>query len=354
MCAAVCARAARRKGSDMISMGDKRPAVAIGTAASLVLSLIGGATVLMFSGHDAPPAPAALKPVETPVAEPPPPEPEPEMSLGADLSMFGLGGGDDASAALLAAGDTPVSSAAGSELFGTPAGYTPSAGSAPALPAFEFPAASDVPPGWAVDWEALVAPLVAAQQGAQAASITNSVIGTSVAATAAVLNSGAILLGDLILYAALSNNGQAVLNQLQAALPALAAAPGAAAVMETLTAAAAAAQLPAPPDLTGLTAAFAALAVTPAGIGIPALPPLPPPPLLPTPEQVLGGVALGAAALPALPPLLPGLPPPPQLPRPEDVVGGVVGGVVGLTIAGAILGAFFQPPSITRMMGLPF
>ncbi|MDQ1322505.1 MAG: hypothetical protein QG655_3753 [Actinomycetota bacterium] len=345
----------------MFSTDRKRSAVAVGTAASLVLSLIGGATVLLFSGHDVPSTPAALKPVEPPAASVPPPPAEPEPSLGeADLSMFGLGGGDDASA-LLSGGDSSMPSGSAADMFSTSAAFTPSSGTVPALPAFQLPSASDLPPGAVVDWPALVAPLVAAQNTAQAVNITNSVLGTSVGATVAVLNTGAVLLGDLILYAALTNNGQGVLNELQAVLPALVAAPTAAAAVETLTAAAAAAQLPPVPDLTGLTAAFAAMAATPSGIGVAALPPLPAPPLLPTPEQVVGGMALGAAALPALPGLpslpMPGLPPPPQLPRPEEVVGGIAGGIVGLAIAGAVLGgigAIFQPPSLTRMMGLPF
>lgn len=347
----------------MSSTDRKRTAVAFGTAVSLVLSLIGGSMVLLFSGHDVPATPAALKPLEPPVASPPSPAPEPEPSLGeADLSMFGLGG--DASS-LLSGGDTSVSSSSAADMFATPSAFTPSTGSVPALPDFELPPPGELPEAPVTDWNSLFAPLVAAQNTAQAANITNSVVGTSVGATVAVLNTGAVLLGDLILYAALSNNGQAVLNQLQTALPALVGAPAAAAAVETLTAAAAAAQLPPPPDLTGLTAAFAAAAAAPSGIGVAALPPLPAPPVLPTPEQVLGGMALGAAALPALPglPGLPGPPPQfpmpglPQLPKPEEVVGGIAGGIIGLTIAGAVLGglgAIFQPPSLTRLMGLPF
>lgn len=326
----------------MVSMDrQRRTAVALGTASALVLSLIGGSLVLLLDEKPAKPATSALAPIEPP-APAPEPEPAPESS-GPDLSMFGFGsGGLDAGA--LPVSDTPVSSppAEGygqvASIPGAP-GAMPAVALPPELAQFpEFPAAP------AFDWNAIVEPLVVAQANAQSANVAGSIVGTTVGATSATLNSAAVLAGDLILYAALSNNGQQVLTELQSALSAV---PAAAAF------GAAGAQLPAPPDLAGLTAAFAAASALPPPIGVPALPPAP---QLPSPDQVFSGLAISAAALPALGAGLQ-LPPPPQLPRPEDVVGGVAGGIVALAIAGAVLGgigAIFQPPSLTRMMGLPF
>lgn len=325
----------------MISMDrQRRTAVALGTASALVLSLIGGSLVLLLDEKPAKPATAALAPIEPP-APAPEPEPEPD-SAGADLSMFGFGsGGLDAGA--LPISDTPVSSPP-AEGYGQVASIPGAPGAVPAVALPELTQFPEFPAAPAFDWNAIVEPLVVAQANAQSANVAGSIVGTTVGATSATLNSAAVLAGDLILYAALSNNGQQVLTQLQSALSAV---PAAAAL------GAAGAQLPPPPDLAGLTAAFAAAAAVPPPLGVPALPPAP---QLPSPDQVFSGLAISAAALPALGAGLQ-LPPPPQLPRPEDVVGGVAGGIVALAIAGAVLGgigAIFQPPSLTRMMGLPF
>jgi hypothetical protein len=258
--------------------------------------------------------------------------------------MFGLGDGPVSS---MAEGGSSVSSTADTSSGIAQFGFTPGGSAAlpplPPLPASQLPAASAFPAGPTFNWDALLAPLVAAQANAQAANVAGSIIGGSVA----IANTVALVLGDLILFAAFANNGQPLLTALQNTLAAPAAAAAAGSAML--------ATMPALPDLSGLNAAFAAAAAAPP-FGVPTPPALP----LPTPEQLatsLAGLsALGA--LPALPPLtLPGLPPPPgmpQLPRPEEVVGGLVGGAIAIGVGGAILGTLFPPPSITRMLGMPF
>lgn len=313
-----------------------RAIVTAGTAVTLVVSLIGGTLALLFSGGPRP-ATTALKPLEPPVsAQAIAPEPAPPTDGPTDLSMFGLG---DSAVGSMA--DTSGGSVAQS-------GFTPSASNAlPPLPTLQLPNAPAMSTVPAFDWNALLAPLVAAQANAQAANVAGSIIG----ATVGLANSAALILGDLILFAAYTSNGQPLLTALQNTLatPAAAAAAGTA-LMGTMP------SLSALPDLSGLTAAFAAAAAAPP-FGVPSPPALPP---LPTPEQLAASVAGLSAlgALPALPPLaLPGLPPLPgfpQLPRPEEVVGGVVGGAIAIGVGGLILGALFQPPSITRMLGLPF
>ena len=256
-------------------------------------------------------------------------------------------------------GDSSVSSMADTSGGVAPSAFSPGAADAlPALPTFQLPDAPALPAGPVFDWNALFAPLVAAQANAQAANVAGAIIGGSVG----LANSAALVLGDLILFAAYTSNGQPLLTALQNTLaaPAAAAAAGTALVANMPP-------LPALPDLSGLTAAFAAAAGAPP-LGVPTLPAPPdlsglaaalaaagavPPIGLPTPDQIAAGLALpalGGLALPGLPPL-PGMP---QLPRPEEVVGGVVGGAVGIGVAGLILGTLFQPPSITRMLGLPF
>ena len=313
----------------------RRALVTAGTAVALVVSLIGGTLSLMFSG-DPRPSTTALKPLEPPVSvQAIEPEPAPSTGGPTDLSMFGLG-------------DGPVSSTADTSGDVAQFGFTPSGSAAlpplPPLPASQLPAASAFPAGPTFNWDALLAPLVAAQANAQAANVAGSIIGGSVA----IANSVALVLGDLILFAAFANNGQPLLTALQNTL----AAPGAA----TAAGSAMLGTLPALPDLSGLNAAFAAAAAAPP-LGVPSPLALPP---LPTPEQLATSMtALSAlGALPALPPLvLPGLPPPPgmpQLPRPEEVVGGVVGGAVAIGVGAIVLGTLFPPPSITRMLGMPF
>ena len=313
----------------------RRAMVTAGTAASLVVSLVGGTLSLLFSG-DPRPSTTALKPLEPPVSvQAIEPEPAPSTGGPTDLSMFGLG-------------DGPVSSTADTSGDVAQFGFTPSGSAAlpplPPLPASQLPAASAFPAGPTFNWDALLAPLVAAQANAQAANVAGSIIGGSVA----IANSVALVLGDLILFAAFANNGQPLLTALQNTLAAPAAATAAGSAMLGT--------LPALPDLSGLNAAFAAAAAAPP-LGVPSPLALPP---LPTPEQLATSMtALSAlGALPALPPLvLPGLPPPPgmpQLPRPEEVVGGVVGGAVAIGVGAIVLGTLFPPPSITRMLGMPF
>lgn len=321
----------------MSSTAPKRRAVAAGTAVSLALSLIGGTVVLLFGDRDAAPNVAALKPVEAPISSTPEPEALTESESEPDLSMFGLGGTSSGSS--LADGQTPLPTSADSTDMSAGA-FLPSApASLPSGPLF--------PPGPVVDWGSLVDPLVASQINAQATNLTGSILGTSVGAVAATMNSASVIIGDLILYAAYTNNGQGLLNQAGTALAAVPAAAAAAGV-----------QLPPPPDLTGLTAAFAAAAAAPPAIGVPALPglpqlpQLPPPPAgLPTPEQVVTGLALGAAALPALP-ALPSLFAPPQLPPPPDLSFLLL--PLLLPPPPPIGIPLFAPPSITRMLGLPF
>ena len=313
----------------------RRALVTAGTAVALVVSLIGGTLSLMFSG-DPRPSTTALKPLEPPVSvQAIEPEPAPSTGDPTDLSMFGLG-------------DGPVSSTADTSGDVAQFGFTPSGSAAlpplPPLPASQLPAASAFPAGPTFNWDALLAPLVAAQANAQAANVAGSIIGGSVA----IANTVALVLGDLILFAAFANNGQPLLTALQNTLAAPAAATAAGSAMLGT--------LPALPDLSGLNAAFAAAAAAPP-LGVPSPLALPP---LPTPEQLATSMtALSAlGALPALPPLvLPGLPPPPgmpQLPRPEEVVGGVVGGAVAIGVGAIVLGTLFPPPSITRMLGMPF
>ena len=313
----------------------RRALVTAGTAVALVVSLIGGTLSLLFSG-DPRPSTTALKPLEPPVSvQAIEPEPAPSTGDPTDLSMFGLG-------------DGPVSSTADTSGGVAQFGFTPSGSAAlpplPPLPASQLPAASAFPAGPTFNWDALLAPLVAAQANAQAANVAGSIIGGSVA----IANSVALVLGDLILFAAFANNGQPLLTALQNTLAAPAAATAAGSAMLGT--------LPVLPDLSGLNAAFAAAAAAPP-LGVPSPLALPP---LPTPEQLATSMtALSAlGALPALPPLvLPGLPPPPgmpQLPRPEEVVGGVVGGAVAIGVGAIVLGTLFPPPSITRMLGMPF
>lgn len=313
--------------------------VTAGTAASLVVSLVGGTLALLFS--DGPlQSTTALKPIQPPVSAPAI-ETEPAPSGGqTDLSIFGLG---DSSVSGMAGSGSSVSSTADASSGVAQLGFTPSASAAlpplPTLPSAQLPEAAAFPAAPTFDWNALLAPLVAAQANAQGANVAGSIVGGSVG----IANSVALVLGDLILFAAFANNGQPLLTALQNTL----ASPAVASMLATM---------PAPLDLSGLNAAFAAAAAAPP-LGVPAPPALPP---LPTPEQLatsLAGLsALGA--LPALPPLgLPGLPPPPgmpPLPRPEEVVGGLVGGAIAIGVGGAILGTLFPPPSITRMLGMPF
>ncbi len=323
----------------------RRTAVAGGTGVALVLSLIGGTMVLLFSG-DTVEKPTALSPVTPTPTAPAPKDAELPDDAG-DLLDF-TGGLSSSGTDGLSSGSTAESySGDSSGMFAAAPGLNPgSAGTLPPPPALQpLPQLPPPPEFVPADWEALVAPLVAAQNANAAINTTGSVLGTSIGAVAAV----AAAAGDLALFLAVVDNGQGALNQLQSSL---AAAPAAAA---------AAPAPPPPPDLTGLSAAFAAAAAAPP-LGVQALPPLPPPPALPTPDQAaaaLFALPAAAAVLPALPPPppigLPPLPPPPPfgLPAlpPPPPFGLPPPPAIGLPPIGL---PSFGLPSITRLMGLPF
>jgi hypothetical protein len=326
-----------------VTKARRRAMVTAGTAVALVVSLIGGTLALLFSGGPQQ-SRTALKPLEPPVSVPAiEPAPVPSTDGQTDLSMFGFG---NSSVSNMAAGDSSVSGMADTSGGVTQSGFTPSASAAlPPLPTLQLPDAPALPALPAFDWNALLAPLVAAQANAQAANIAGSVVGGSVG----IANSVAVVLGDLILFAAYTNNGQPLLTALQNTLaaPAAAAAAGTALVANMPP-------VPALPDLGGLAAAFAA---TVPPIGVPSLPAPPdlsglaaalaaagavPPINLPTPDQVAAGLALPALAglaLPMIPPIgLPSI----QLPPPPDLTPLLLLPLLGLL------------PSPTRLIGLPF
>jgi hypothetical protein len=339
----------------------RRPAAIVGgIAAAVLLALVGG-LIWAFSG-DKPEPGTALKPIapSAPTSEPVEP---PSSDQAGGLDLIGDLGGDLSGSSLLDGTGDMSSSSADTSLFAVPGGSAPAGG----LPAFQLPPAAAFPPPPAFqapppqDWAALLQPWIDAQQEAIAAGLGGAIAGPVVGAAWGTANTAAIVLSDLILFAAANPNGGAVLNQLQTVLPAV-------------TVPAAASSLGAP-DFSGLTAAFAAAAANPP-IGVPALPP--PPPGLPTPEQVLAGLAaLPAPGLPPPPPIglptpeqaaaglfalpaigLPALPPPPpiglpQLPPPPPI------GLPQLPPPPPIgLPSFGFPsfglPSITRLLGLPF
>lgn len=313
---------------------DRRRFVVPATALALVISLIGGLLVLGLPVKR--PAQQALKPVEPPAVVTPT---EPPSSADADLSMFGFGGTD------ITSGDMASSSSSLGLPGGSSAGLLPTGGSG-GLPSVALPPpGTPGEPGPGFDWNALLDPLIQAQLNAQSANVAGSIVGSTTGVVAAALNSAAVIIGDLLLFAAVTNNGPNVLNQLQSTLAT--AMPAAAAAMT----AAGMPPVPVFPDMGNLTTAFAAAA--PLGVT-----PLPQLPSLPTPDQVAASLAgLSAlSALPALPAIsLPGLPPPPQLPRPEEVVGGAVAIGVGIVAVPLVLSLLLPPPpSITRMLGLPF
>jgi hypothetical protein len=294
--------------------------VRLAAASALVVSLLGGAVVVLFSDESTPP-PAALKPVPSaPTTQPREAPAESDSSTGMD---FGLGA--EPSAAGVGSADTSALAGQG--------GTLPNGGSAvplpaaPALPALQLPSLPELPSAPTIDWAAALAPYIQSQANATAANLAGSITGTAVGSGTGALNSAAIALGDLILFAAYSNNGQAMLSQLPNAVPA---------------AQSAAAALP-PPDFSGLSTAFAAAAVLPP-VGVPA-PQLPLAPQLPTPEQAAAALAvlpaIGLSALPPPPIGLPALPPPPPIGLPPIGLPSIGLPSIGL-------------PSITRLFGLPF
>ncbi len=300
----------REEGPMRVEVGRSRrtrPAAAL----ALTVSLLGGALVVLFSGETMPP-PAALtplepqpvqsQPVESPPAELPPAATTPAQSesLSALGSYGGLDAGAPPSRGVLPSGGSPLALPSAPSL---PALALPSAPSLPALQLPQFPAAPTI------DWQAALQPYIQSQINAAAANLAGSITGT---AAGAGLNSAALAVGDLILYAAYSDNGQGMLSQLQSAAPALQSALPPTDFGEL-------------PDLSGLAPAFAAAAAQPP-LGVPAPPAGP---NLPTPEQVAAALAVPAIGLPVV--AIPALPPPPPIGLPT----------IGL-------------PSITRLFGLPF
>lgn len=323
----------------------RRKAVLVGTALVAAVALI-GSLVLAFSGSS-PKQQAAIKPRGThPTEASTPSTPAPETPVDSGFLSGDLLGGDSAASSYDGADQSPMAGPA-LGLPGAPAFSLPPAASLPtgSLPPASLPA---VPP---LNWAALINPYLVAQSNAQAANVASAITGSALG----VVNSAAILVGDLILFAAYSNNGLQILSQLQTALPA---APALAAAAQAATANLA--QLPPPPDFTGLAAAFAAAANLPP-LAVPQMPALPPGlPSLPTPEQLLALGTLPAIGLPALPPPppigFPALPPlptfgPPQLPPPPDLSFLFLLPPFGLPSFGL---PSFGLPSITRMLGLPF
>ena len=330
----------------------RRRGFVLGAAATSVLSLVGGIIFLLFSGQTPTPS-APLKPRSTPstVASAPPATEAPASS------------GD-----LLGALGANYADTGGGSAAGLPSG---TGGSAPIggvpLSSLNLPPGQQAP---AVDWGEVLAPAAQAQQDAIAANLTGAITGPVIGLASSGINSGAILLGDVILYAAYTNNGGGLLNQLQTAIPAAAAVAAVPAVASAGTAPAV--------DFSGLSSAFAATSALPGPVGLPALPQLPQLPPLPTPEQVTAALS----ALPALPALgaLQALPPPPNLPglpTPEEALLGASAGAAAMAALPALLPppppiglpAFpsiglpaFPPiglpsiglPSITRLLGLPF
>jgi hypothetical protein len=348
----------------------RRRAAVVACAATAIVSLIGGITVVAFAG-DHPTHQVALTPRNVPTSVAPPSVDAPPPSASGAEFLGGM------------TADTSDRTDGPAGVYVDQSEFAPSAPSGVgSLPAFQ-PAA--LPP--AQDWLALLQPYVQASidSATQAVSaeiarnVTSNVLGNTFGTAANV----AFGLGDLILLAAYvnNNNGPALLTQLQSVLPAIVAPP-------------LAAEAPILPDFGGLNAAFAAVAQMPDTLGLAGplqLPPLPsaeqlaaalaalPPlpsteqvtaalaslPRLPTAEQVTAAIAaLPPVALPQGPtaeqiavalaavPQFPSLELP-QLPRAEDVAGGLVGGIVAVGAVGLLL-SFLQPPSLTRMMGLPF
>lgn len=338
---------------DNDSRRSRRRGVAAVTAATSVVSLVGGISFLAAPA-EFPTQHGALKPRTIhPAITPPGPAPRQPESGGSDsVSAFGMDlGGTSAP-------------------LGSPAGYAPPA-PGPGLPALQLPAPAQLPAlPPAEDWLSLLQPYVQsyidALTQAVGREIAESIVGDAFTNAVGLGLNAAGTLGNLILLIAYleDDRGGDLLGMLQNALPA--------AVVPPL-----AAEAPLP-DFAGLTNAFAAMASAPdVALGPAGLPQLPPLPELPRAEDIVAGIAAALGPAPQLP-QLPQLPraedvaagiavlsqlPPPQLPqlqlpqgpRAEDVAGGVVAGVVGLVAVGFVLSLLApQPPSLTRMLGLPF
>lgn len=323
----------------------RRRGFVMGAAATSVLSLLGGIIFLLFSGQEQP-RPTALKPRSTPTSV----APTTAVPDTADATSLFPGGPTGISDS----GSTMNTAQGASPLGGLPLGGS-------ALPAITPPGPPQLPPPPPpVDWPTLLQPYIDSQIQAAGANLAGAITGPAVGAVSSAINSGAVIIGDLILYAAYTNGGQGLLTTLQNALPAAA----------TVPALASLANAPAP-DFSGLSAAFAAASSLPAPIGLPAPPQLPP---LPRPEQVTAALSALPAigALPALPPppQLPGLPTPDQaaagaaalfaipalLPPPLPPIGLPPIGLppIGLPPPPPIGLPGIGLPSITRLFGLPF
>lgn len=349
----------------------RRRAAVVFCSAALTVSLVGGITMLVFSDHS-PTRPAALTPRSVPVpVAPPSAEAAPPPASGMDF-LGGMSGGMPGGMSGGMSGGTPSGTSSAVEAYADQSVFIPSApvGTTP-LPALQPTA--PLPMGdWLGPLQSYLQAYIDSATQAVSAEIANSITSNVLSNTfGAAANVAVVAVGDLILYAAYTNNnGMQLLNQIQNALPAIIAPP-------------LAAEAPILPDFSGLNAAFAAVAQIPDTVGWaapPQLPQLPTAeqvavalaalPALPSVEQVTAAlaavpqlnlpqgptaeqlaVALAALSLPQLPPLQ--LPELPQLPRAEDVVGGIVAGAVTLAAVGVVM-SFFQPPSLTRMMGLPF
>jgi len=296
-----------------------RPAtVAGGTALVAVLTAIAVLVWVVSNGsHD---QKASTKPdvaPSTPTAEPAAAPPSDASSDDA------LGLPSDLTAGLASPSGGPPSGGSAAD-FGflqdsAMTGFAPSAAVAPAVPL------PTLPPPPTLDWAGfndLVEGYNQASNANAAVGLTGAIVGPTVGTIAASINAGAVLLGDIILYAALTSNGNGlnILSALQGSLPTLFSAPAAAALPSPE-------QVGLPAALSVSLPALASLSALPApAAGLPGLPPpppigLPPPPPpigLPPPPPPIG--------LPPPPPPIFFLPPPPALPI----------------------------PSITRLLGLPF
>lgn len=258
----------------------RRARLMVATGAALSVGLIGGVLVLTFSGPS-PQSVTALKPLQpqpSRAAAPVNPVPVTPPSTASE-PYGGLGA--------LAAPEAGLS-------VQTPAQTTPQA---PILPVFQFPAPPQLPGIPTIDWAAALQPFIQSQANSIAANLAGASTGTVVS------NSAAVAVGDLILYAAYNNDGRALLSQLQNAVPAADSPAPPAVNLAPLN-------LAPPPDLSGLSAAFAAAAGQPP-VGVPSIADLP------TPEQIADALA-GLPALPPLPPPPSFGPPPIGLPVPPS------------------------------------
>lgn len=245
----------------------RRARLMAATGAALSVGLIGGVLVLTFSGPG-PQSVTALKPLQpqaSRAAAPVNPVPVTPPSTASE-PYGGLGA---------------VAAPEAGPSVQTPAQASPQA---PLLPVFEFPAPPQLPGIPTIDWAAALQPFIQSQANSIAANLAGASTGTVVS------NSAAVAVGDLILYAAYNNDGRALLSQLQNAAPAAVVTAPPAVNLAPLN-------LAPPPDLSGLSAAFAAAAGQPP-VGVPSIADLP------TPEQIADALA----GLPAFPPLP--LPPP--------------------------------------------